>query len=72
LLIAPGREADYSDLRNLAHVANEIDWQRAEYAVRLVVELATLAYFKWFNKYPLNSEFGDIRSSGRAINARAA
>jgi hypothetical protein len=36
------------------------------------VELATLAYFKWFNKYPLNSEFGDIRSSGRAINARAA
>lgn len=38
LSVAPGRETDHSDLRNLAQVANEIEWQRAKSAVRLVVE----------------------------------
>lgn len=38
LSVAPGRETDHSDLRNLAHVADEVEWQRAHAAVRLVVE----------------------------------
>jgi hypothetical protein len=38
LSVAPGRETDHSDLRNLAQVADEFEWQRAKSAVRLVVE----------------------------------
>ena len=38
LSVAPGRETDHSDLRNLAHVADEVEWQWAHDAVRLVVE----------------------------------
>jgi predicted nucleotidyltransferase len=38
LSVAPGRETDYSDLRNLALVADEVEWQRAKSAVRLIVE----------------------------------
>ena len=36
LSVAPGRETDHSDLRNLAQVANEVEWQRAEDAVKLI------------------------------------
>lgn len=38
LSVAPGRETDHSDLRNLAQVADEVEWQRAQSAVRLMVE----------------------------------
>ena len=38
LSVAPGRETDHSDLRNLAQVANEVEWQRAEDAVKLIAK----------------------------------
>ena len=38
LSVAPGRETDQSDLRNLAQVANEVEWQRAEDAVKLIAK----------------------------------
>ncbi len=38
LSVAPGRETDAADLRNLASVANEDDWNLASEAVKLIEE----------------------------------
>ena len=38
LSVAPGRETDHSDLRNLAQVADEFEWQRAEDSVKLIAK----------------------------------
>ncbi len=35
---APGQKTNHSDLRNLAHVTDKVELQRAREAVRLVVE----------------------------------
>jgi len=37
LSVEPGRESDAVDLTNLAKVATDDDWSRADYAVRLIV-----------------------------------
>jgi hypothetical protein len=37
LSVAPGRETDQSDLRSLVGIADEVEWQRAQDAVSLIV-----------------------------------
>lgn len=36
LSVAPGRETDAMDLRSLARVADDTDWERARTAVELI------------------------------------
>lgn len=37
LSVAPGRETDQSDLRSLVGIADDVEWQRAQDAVSLIV-----------------------------------